>query len=862
MAAHAFRIRSVDQAVGNMLNVLALPLIALLHFALSKISAFSVAVPFEVSLLWLPAGLGVAVCMVLGLRGALAVFAGAFAQNLSYDTSVLVAVSTSLGSASQCLLVAWLLGRFCGLGQLASSGRSTAPQAMPYMPFYWSIVLGGMLAPTVGSLVLTLSGTAPSSAFAGLWIGWWVGDLLGIAVLAPLVFHGLSRLQGLSGLGQWDRVCAMAIVPFGVIVIVGGLAHALELQVSLPAYLEPGVMRVIGALVAGCALVGVGVLLLQAHSLLEEVQVRKERFRTVVEGTSDMIQSVREDGSLDFVNAAWMRKLGYSAQEWPQLKLWSVIAPECHTHCQLLIGRLMAGENVGLVEVKFLTKNGSIIVAEGYASIKDVPGVGKRTLTTFRDVTERKQAEAALHQSNLKVKEQKLELSLLNSELERRAQLADGANRAKSEFLSTMSHELRTPLNAVIGYAYLLQESPLNTDQAQQVQQITASSRHLLGMISDALDLSAIEAGELKLVDEEFSLNELLETVRGMMQALAQGKGLNLQIFAPIDTHRYRGDSLRLRQCLLNFASNAIKFTEQGEITITVGMQAGPEGATQLRFEVRDTGIGIEADRQEMVFQPFQQADMSTRRRYGGTGLGLAITRELVHLMGGEVGLSSQPGVGSNFWFTARVMPAKAGSGSAVSDTDQAGVQLQQRHAGARVLVAEDDQISQGLIRVVLKRVGLQVELACDGLQAVEMARASFYDLVLMDMQMPEMDGLETTAAIRALPGWAQIPIIALTANAFAQDRQKCLAAGMSDFASKPVDPPRLYATMLACIEKNRAMQRDDAVTVESVFSQSCDLVSAAGELRDQPGKDWVKLAFDSRRRELSNASGGVSAGA
>jgi len=413
----------------------------------------------------------------------------------------------------------------------------------------------------------------------------------------------------------------------------------------------------------------------------------------------------------------------------------------------------------------------------------------------FSDISEKKRTEVELDQYRHHLEDM---VANRTAELEKALLAANVATQAKSAFLATMSHEIRTPMNAIIGLTYLLQKSTLPSDQYRKLQQIDQSSQHLLAIINDILDLSKIEAGQMKLEFIDFALDELLDHLRSSMLHLAEAKGLIMEVEVDGVPTGLRGDLIRLRQALLNFISNAIKFTEHGSIRIRARLLETTDTGLLIRFEVQDTGKGIAENKIPMLFQDFSQLDSSTTRQYGGTGLGLAITRRLADLMGGEVGVDSKPGHGSLFWFTARLQP---GIGKLASAEPKSLIQikslLREQFAGHRVLLVEDNPINRKVEVALLNAVGLLVNTAENGMEAIARIRETDFKLVLMDVQMPGMDGFEATRAIRAMPGLQQLPILAITANAYDQDRNACLAAGMNDFIAKPVLPEVLYSRLL-----------------------------------------------------------------
>ncbi|GLT24476.1 hypothetical protein GCM10007933_39570 [Zoogloea oryzae] len=527
------------------------------------------------------------------------------------------------------------------------------------------------------------------------------------------------------------------------------------------------------------------------HHLETLVRQRSAEIDTLYNQAPCGYHSIDIHGQFVAINDTELRMLGYRRDEViGKLNIRDVLAPHEIARFERQFAEFIRTGRISDVEFDVRRKDGSELPVRVSAElIRHPDGSFAFSSTTMSDNRERKAMDA--------------HIASLHAELQRRAAEAEAANKAKSAFLANMSHEIRTPLNAIIGMTHLLNRTSLDARQAAQVGKIDAAGRHLLQVINDILDISKIEADRLQL--EQIVLNPaaLLHEAAALMENRATEKSLRLNVEAPEGPPHLIGDPTRLRQALLNFASNAIKFTDRGRVTLRLTLADESDDDALLRFEVEDTGPGIAPEVLASLFSAFEQGDNATTRKHGGTGLGLVIARRLAELMGGEAGANSTPGVGSVFWFTARLKKAVSPLAQPEPEADNLEALLMGALHGAHVLLAEDEPVNQEIARELLGELGLVVDVANDGLEAVTMAAARQYALILMDMQMPGLDGLSATREIRAAPWGRDVPIIAMTANAFSEDRQRCTAAGMNDFLSKPVEPALLYATVVRWLRQH-----------------------------------------------------------
>ena len=512
---------------------------------------------------------------------------------------------------------------------------------------------------------------------------------------------------------------------------------------------------------------------LELKRMNEELQTLSQ----AIEQTPTAVVITDRDGTIEYVNPHFTKVTGYAAAEAigqnPRINKSDWHPPEFYQELWATI--LAGGEWHG--EFRNKKKNGELYwEAADISPVKNSAGEITHFVAVKEDITERKRAEEQLQQAKA---------------------IAEAATRAKSEFLANMSHEIRTPMNAAMGMLYLLQQTQLTDKQKNYLDKAQSASNSLLKVINDILDFSKIEAGKLEMESVPFRLSAVLANLADVASAALQAKPVELQITPAADVPDHLiGDPFRLGQVLLNLTSNAIKFTEEGKITVRVERVVLEENEVGLRFSVQDTGIGMAPEQQAKLFNAFTQADTSTTRKYGGTGLGLAISKQLVEMMRGALTVASETGKGSTFSFSAR-FGYRSGEEPAAAVAALEGENARS-FAGVKVLVVEDNPLNQEVAREILEGRGVSVDLAENGVEAILriINSGNTYDAVFMDVQMPVMDGLEATRRIRAHQEFAALPIIAMTASAMESDRQLCLQVGMNDQVNKPIDVPELFATL------------------------------------------------------------------
>ncbi len=550
----------------------------------------------------------------------------------------------------------------------------------------------------------------------------------------------------------------------------------------------------------------------------------EEKYRSIFENTIEGIFQTTPQGRFISANSAMARILGYSSPE-ELIQTVSDIASQVYIYPsdrKHVLHALEKNNSVSDIDIQVQRKNRSIIwISLNARTVRDENGRIICFEGTYEDITERKEAEDNIgkyqkqledysHKLEQKVAERTYELRKKNDDLQREIcsrlraeeklkeakETAEAASLAKSNFLASMSHEIRTPMNAIIGMTDLTLKTDIGQKQREYLCTIRSSARDLLGLLNDILDLSKVEAGKLDMKITDFQLRDLIDDLSEMFRIKAEEKGIRVIVAIAEDVpYDISGDSMRLKQILTNLIGNAVKFTELGEISVHAECLEKSESTVKLKFSVRDTGIGIDTEQVETIFDSFTQADSSSTRRYEGTGLGLAICKRLVEMLDGRIGVVSEPGKGSLFYFTATfALPPEDKTEYEPEQNAGKKLRIRNRFQNARILLVEDNVINQQVVVEMLGETGAVIDIANNGKKAVESVQKTSYDVVLMDIQMPEMDGFIATQEIRNLKSETRnIPVIAMTAAAMKGDREKCLQAGMNDFVSKPIDIEELF---------------------------------------------------------------------
>jgi len=546
----------------------------------------------------------------------------------------------------------------------------------------------------------------------------------------------------------------------------------------------------------------------QQYEAEQTLLASEQRFRSLFEQVPNTaVQGYDAGRRVIYWNAASEALYGYSAAEAQGRQLEDLIIPDFMRQgvIEAVTAWVNGGPAIPAGELALRRKDGSTVsVFSSHAMLTNTLGEPEMYCVDV-ELTELKKKEAELrdYQTHLEtmVEERTVALSIAK-------EAAEAASRAKSTFLANMSHELRTPMTAIMGMTDLALRKTDDPQLQHRLKTISTASKHLLAIIDDVLDLSRIEADRLTLAPRDFVLTTVLDELYILFEHRLAEKGLPYRAELPpsLAQQRWHGDVQRLQQILINLVGNAVKFTASGVISLRISAIEIDKQTTQLRFDIEDTGIGIAPADQARLFTAFEQADGSMTRKYGGTGLGLAISRRLARMMGGDITLTSQPGSGSTFSLIlplCRVSSEHAVPPAPTFISEKPADALRTRFAGLRILLAEDDPTNQVVLQELIEVAGLQIDVADNGAIAVQLAQNTPYDLILMDMQMPVMNGIEATRAIRAMPAYRQTPILALTANVFSENRDACLAAGMDDHLPKPIDTHRLYLHLLRWLDRD-----------------------------------------------------------
>lgn len=830
-----------------------LPAIVLSHLAVviayvvtAKLVLLVFAANGVVSIVWPPSGIALVALMLGGRTYIPSVWFAAFLACLWAGNAVPVSLGIALGNTLEAVVAAEILRLRCADCYL--------DRPRDYFCIAGAGSIASVLAAGVGVASLWQAGHMPAGQIAGNFLHWWQGDVLGIVLVTPLllvwrtlprgwfrrerlaetlIFFPLTFLFGQAVFMHWfDGLVGKYAQPYWMFLFVAWASvrfgrHGVLLVIFITAWQHlAGILHDVGRVDVGVTetllqnfwfymlvltLVGLALSLIihqrrrdqdhlvsmqeQSRQALHTLHESEERHRILFEYSKDALVTT-EPPLTRFTSGNREAIAMFGVKDESELTRYGPLdfAPEYQPDGRKSIDRAAQVVDQALSNgySYFEWVHRRINGEEFPCSIllTAVTISGKVVLqAAIRDITAKKEAEQKLLELNERL-EQKVEERTRQLDVARHQ--AEAMAHEKGEFLASMSHEIRVPISSVLGMSYLALKTRLNDKQRDYVEKIQVSAQHLLGLIDSILDFSKLEAGQVALERIDFTLSQVIDTMNSVVLEKAAEKQLgvvvNIDENVPVDL---TGDPLRLAQILINYVNNAIKFSERGDIVVHVSLLDASGAGVMLRFEVIDQGIGVPLDEQAHLFESFRQGDPSIARKYGGSGLGLAICKQLADMMGGQVGMASAPGKGSTFWFTAMLGLASSPHEATRSDNEKV---YRAKLAGARILVAEDNPINRQVAAELLELLGAKVSLADTGRQALEQVRAQPFDCVLMDVQMPDMDGIQATQAIRADRAISNTVIIAMTANAWSEDQQRCLAAGMDDFVSKPVKPAHLYA--------------------------------------------------------------------
>ncbi|MGH6894509.1 MAG: ATP-binding protein [Dongiaceae bacterium] len=831
-----------------------------------------------ISVVWPPSGFALAMLLRFGARSIAPIWIADAICNIAWATMpASVAIFNPVLAIGEPLLGILLL-RLVGFDSSLRRLRDIAALVLVGAP------ISTLLSALAGVYLLS---TLESASWADYWHNvflFWGGDAGGVLTLAPGVLILTNRAEPRAALQNWTEAAFLTLVAFGALQLSviwpsanqGGVAAflvfpivawvtlrtprrvavAVALGISAVALLTaklggwpfPGAEHPVSALVSlhsFIACLNLTCLLLAALNFDKaqiEARLReREQFLTLaILGSNDGIWDWRPNEHTLWLSPRWKEQLGYREDELPDsLSTWSALVHRedrdrvAQRFSDFLEDRIDSFEMVQ----RFRHKLGhDVHVLTRGIKMKDDEGRVTRVVGVHTDVTELLNAQEEL-------RHQAASLAVLARDLEEQRRAADSANTAKSQFLATMSHEIRTPMNGIIGMLSLMLDSSLNPDQKRWASTALDSAETLLTIINDILDLSKLDAGKTEIELLDFDVAGLIDGVTALLKVRANAKGITLRTdIAPGTPKWLRADPTRLRQILFNLIGNAVKFTQRGDVIVHASVIMTRADMCELRIDVVDTGIGMDRDQMASLFEPFRQADSGMARRFGGTGLGLAIVKRLVKLLGGNVTVRSEVNAGSTF---AVVLPctivASPLDRPVAIPHDPMSIMARQ----AAILVAEDNDINRELVIQMLARLGYQATTASNGREALAAAEAKAFDLILMDIQMPEMDGLSAADAIRALPDThGSAPIVAVTANAMVGDRERYLAAGFDDYLAKPLRLDQLQDVVARWTEGWSAQPENRlARAVTGAQSASLDLARAAQVRSAMSEPDFTALA-------------------